>query len=251
MEEPLWTSYFAWLHDPARDQRFAVDARYPAFEAAYRAHMSKIIYLRGGDRYLAKNNYLLQLLAYLLARFPEARVVVPVRAPLGHIASLMRQQARFTAAADEDPRTAAYMRHSRHFEFGRDRRPLHLGEAAETAEIIAAWRAGDEIAGWARYWAAIHRHLLAEVTRENAAGGRILLVDYDALCAAPEAGLTRIFRHCGLPVTADEIADLAADLAVGDYYAQPFDGAAAATIADQTAAVHGRLTDLAAAQARA
>ena len=247
MEEPLWTSYFAWLHDPARDQRFAVDARYPAFEAAYRAHMSKIIHLRGGDRYLAKNNYLLARLAYLLARFPDARVVVPVRAPVDHIASLMRQQARFIEAAAADPRTAAYMRHSRHFEFGRDRRPLHMGEAAETAEIISAWRAGEEVAGWARYWAVVHRHLLAEVTRENAAAGRILLVDYDALCAAPEAGLTRIFAHCDLPATGEQIAELAADLAAGDYYAQNFDAQASAIIADQTAALHRSLTDLAAA----
>ena len=174
-------------------------------------------------------------------------MVVPVRAPVDHIASLMRQQARFIEAAAADPRTAAYMRHSRHFEFGRDRRPLHMGEAAETAEIISAWRAGEEVAGWARYWAAVHRHLLAGVTRENAAAGRILLVDYDALCAAPEAGLTRIFAHCDLPATGEQIAELAADLAAGDYYAQNFDAQASAIIADQTAALHRSLTDLAAA----
>ena len=85
------------------------------------------------------------------------------------------------------------------------------------------------------------------MTRENAAAGRILLVNYDALCAAPEAGLMRIFAHCDLPATGEQIAELAADLAAGDYYAQNFDAQASAIIADQTAALHRSLTDLAAA----
>ena len=76
------------------------------------------------------------------------------------------------------------------------------------------------------------------MTRENAAAGRILLVDYDELCAAPEAGLTRIFAHCDLPATGEQIAELAADLAAGDNYAQTFDAQALAMIADQTATLH-------------
>ena len=109
MEEPLWTSYFAWLHDPARSALPSTRAirllRRPIAPICPRSSICAVATVT------SKNNYLLARLP-ILARFPDARVVVPVRAPVIHIA-FMRQQARFIEAAAADPRTAAYMRHSR------------------------------------------------------------------------------------------------------------------------------------------
>src|SRR5256885_9037200 len=46
----------------------------------------------------------------------------------------------------------SWMRRSGHFEFGRDRRPMNLGDGERVRAIQRAWAAGEEVRGWACYW---------------------------------------------------------------------------------------------------
>ena len=50
-------------------------------EAFYRDHIRKLLWLRGGRRYLSKGNYNTTRIAYLARLFPDARFIVPVRDP--------------------------------------------------------------------------------------------------------------------------------------------------------------------------
>ena len=125
---------------------------HPEFEAFYRDHIRKLMLVRGGERYLSKGNYNVTRLEYLLKLFPDARFVIPVREPVWHIASLMKQHALFCKGETRHPAALRHMRQVGHFEFGLDRRPINAGDADAVARTVAAWERGDEVEGWARYW---------------------------------------------------------------------------------------------------
>src|SRR5262249_51215890 len=79
------------------------------------------------------------------------------------------------------------MRRSGHFEFGLDRRPMHLGDGERVRRIGSAWAAGDEGRGLALYWGMVYGYLAGLL----AAGGRgreaARVVGLATLRAAPAA----------------------------------------------------------------
>ena len=107
IEEMIWMAFFEGLHDPSRSSVLDETTANPAFAAFYREHVRKLLWLRAGRRYVSKGNYNLTRLAYLQQLFPDARFVVPVREPLWHVASLMKQHALFCAAEERHPGGAA------------------------------------------------------------------------------------------------------------------------------------------------
>ncbi len=82
LDEVFWMHFHPGRHDPGVDQRLEPDHERSAFTAFYRAHISKLLYARGAERYLCKGNYNLFRLPLLLRMFPDARLVVPIRSPL-------------------------------------------------------------------------------------------------------------------------------------------------------------------------
>src|SRR5918996_1406141 len=96
-EEVIWMAFFPELHDPSQSEVLSGATSRPEFEAFYRDHLRKLVRVRSGRRYLSKGNYNVTRLEYLLKLFPEARFVIPVREPVWHIASLMKQHALFCA----------------------------------------------------------------------------------------------------------------------------------------------------------
>jgi hypothetical protein len=222
MEEILWMAFFPDAHDPARDNRIESRDLSPAFAAFYRDHIRKLLWLREGSRYLSKGNYNLARLGGLLALFPDARFVVPVRDPVTHIASLMRQHELFAAAEARYPAALRYMQRVGHFEFGLDRRPLNLGDNGATTEIQRLWRDGRDIEGWSRYWASVHDFVADLSDNDPVLREAMLVVRFEDLCADPVAMLERIFAHVRLDASAPLMATLAARIRAPSYYALPF-----------------------------
>ena len=106
---------------------------------------------------MSKGNYNVARIEYLAKLFPDARFVVPVREPVAHVASLVRQHQLFNGYAQDDPRIGIYLSAAGHFEFGPQRRPICLTpEAAEGASGV--WDEGDA-AGYARQWAEVYGHV--------------------------------------------------------------------------------------------
>jgi len=138
LEEMLWMAFFPRCHDPSVANVLGAQESHPAFESFYRLHIRKLLLAEGATRYTAKANYHIARLPYLARLFPDARFVIPVRAPATHIASLMRQHQLFSQGQRKHPRALAYMRRSGHFEFGLDRRPIHLGDGERVRRIREA-----------------------------------------------------------------------------------------------------------------
>lgn len=200
-EEILWMAFFPELHDPRASAVLEAGTDNPAFEAFYRAHIRKLMLVRGGRRYLSKGNYNITRLEYLLELFADARFVIPVREPVWHIASLMKQHALFCKGLQRNPRALAHLQRVGHYEFGLDRRPINTVGAGAVQEIIDLWAQGAEVEGWARYWDHIHAYLADALERNPRLREAALIVRYEDLCRAPREAVHRLFEHCRLPLS--------------------------------------------------
>jgi hypothetical protein len=191
-------SFFPHLHDPERGALLDEDVDNPAFERFYEQHIKKLLLARGGQRYLSKGNYNVTRLGYLKKIFPDARFVICVRHPIDHVASSLKQHRLFSAALNGHARARAHLERVGHFEFGPLRRPIHTGDPAALSQVLAAWQAGDEVAGWARYWALIYDFLRRELARTDHYQKRALVVRYEDLCTNGGQALASVLSHCDL-----------------------------------------------------
>jgi hypothetical protein len=239
-EEPLWMAFFPELHDAAQSAVLDAGEHHPLFERFYRDHIRKLLAVRGRRRYVAKGNYNVTRIGYLAKLFPDARFVIPVRDPVWHIASLMKQQRLFLDGQHSNPAARRHLRRVGHFEFGEDRRPIHIGNDETTAEIAELWQEGEEVRGWARYWAQLHHYIADLMERERALRPAIRIVRYEDLCASPYATLREVLGHCALPAHETFLADAASRLHQPTYYKPRFSAADLAIIAEETAEAAGR-----------
>jgi hypothetical protein len=208
-EEPIWQAFFPRLHDPARCHVLGADAANPEFEEFFAAHLRKILWLRGGRRYVSKGNYNLARIEYLARLFPDARFVVPVRAPLAHVRSLVEQHALFRGYAQHDARVPKYLAAAGHYEFGPQRQPLNF-DARRIGEIEAGWRE-SEARGYARQWAQAYAHV-ERLRGKPALAERILVVRFETLCARPASTVRELLDFCGLTDASGRVAAAAASV---------------------------------------
>jgi hypothetical protein len=195
-DEGFWMHFFARRHDPKHDQRLDAPHAHPRFDAFYRAQIRKVLAVRDRPRYLCKGNYNLARLPYLHALFPDARFIVPIRAPEAHVASLCSQHRRFRELAERARGVASYLARSGHFEFGPQRRAECVGDVAEGARIEAAFAMGDDIEGYARQWAMSYGALHEALERAPGLAEATLLVRHEDLCISPEVTLRELAQHC-------------------------------------------------------
>jgi hypothetical protein len=241
MEELLWMAFFPDLHDPARSNILDARIRRPEFETFFADHIRKLVLARGATRYVSKNNYNVSRLGYLARMFPDARFLLPVRAPVAHVASLMKQQRLFCRIQRRSEAARRQLRLRGHYEFGLDRRPINPGDPGAIAGIEDCWRRGEEARGWARYWAVLYRHVTDRLDADAELAARCLLVRYEDLCERSVATMTAVCGHIG--VAAAHAQRLSEGLRQPDYYAPQFTDAEHAAIAEETAAVAQRLDD--------
>ena len=239
MEEPLWMAYFQDAHNPARSQVLSAEEHNAAFDNFYRDHLRKLMLIRGGHRYVSKGNYNVTRLGYLRRLFPDLRVVVPVRHPLHHIASLMKQHRLFVEGETRYPRALSHMRRVGHFEFGLDRRPINAGNTEVIAQIQQLWDAGEEVRGWARYWSHIYGWLLDALERDTSLREAALLVRFEDLCDEPHGSLTALLDHTQLDN--EGLADaFAPTIHAPTYYRPNFTDAELDALYEETQAVAQR-----------
>ena len=234
-EETLWMAFFADRHDSSASAVLDRATANPAFERFYRDHVRKLLAVRGGRRYVAKGNYNITRLGYLAKLFPDARFVIPVRDPVWHVASLMKQHRLFLDGQRDNPKAVRHLRRVGHFEFGQDRRPIHAGDDAAVAQIEQLWRAGDEVRGWARYWSYLHRYIADLLDHDATLRPAVQVVRYEDLCAAPRAVMAGLLDHCGLVASPGFLATAAGRFHAPTYYRPRFSADELAIIADETA----------------
>ena len=240
LEEMLWMAFFPKCHDPNVDNRLDGLARHPEFETFYRNHLRKLLLAEQATRYAAKANYHVARLPYLLRLFPDAKFVIPVRSPVGHISSLVRQHNWFSHGHRRSLKALAYMQRSGHFEFGLDRRPINLGDGNRVRDIQDAWSRGQEIRGWSLYWDLVYRALADLLDSNQAVRKASIVVRFEDLCERPAEELIRILKHCELTDTNTILEKFVPRIHRPDYYKNPFAAEELESIESQTAATARR-----------
>ena len=218
LEEMVWRPFFPRCHDPSVSAVIPSDARDPVFEAFYKSHLRKVVAAEQATRYVAKANYHVARLAYLVRVIPDARFIIPIRDPETHVVSLMRQHVNFRAGQRRHRRALEYMRRSGHFEFGLDRRPIHLGDAEMVYRTQAAWRAGDEALGAALCWAVVYGYLARLLADDPLVRAASLVVRFESMCRAPAQTLHEIAEHCQLSAMGAVIERYATEIRAPSYY---------------------------------
>lgn len=224
-EEVLWMTFFTHLHDPARSAVLGAGTSNAEFEAFYRDHIRKLLAVRGARRYVSKGNYNITRLEYLLELFPDARFVIPVRDPVWHIASLMKQHALFCEQTRASPRALEHLRRIGHYEFGLDRRPINAGDDACIREILAHFQEGRELQAWAQYWNHIYGYAMRLLESNARVREATLVVHFEDLCADPRNVLRGLLDHCRLDSSNDFVELAAARIHFPSYYTPPFTAA--------------------------
>lgn len=195
-------------------------ARVP--DVFYQDHIRKLLRVRGATRYVCKNNYNITRMEHLLRLFPDARFIIPVREPVAHVESLMRQHARFCEAGARDPRVVRHMDYVGHREFGLGRRAIDVGDTARLVEINTAWEKGEEVRGWALYWNMVYHYIAGRLEQNPALKAQTLIVHYEALCQQPHETLRAIAAHIG--VAENAFSNWEKKLHMPDYYQTALNG---------------------------
>ncbi|MEM7122996.1 MAG: sulfotransferase [Pseudomonadota bacterium] len=175
-EEIIWQAFWRHHYQADRIEPWSDADRQPVFEAFLQDYMRKIIAAGGrpASRYLSKNNANIARLDLLSTLFPDGTIIVPVRHPWSQAASLLRQHRHFCRIHHDDPFARRYMNWLGHFEFGTGLRPIGFLTWQNEPHITP-----DQPAFWLSCWAACYEAVLA------AAPERLVLVNYDGLCASP------------------------------------------------------------------
>ncbi len=242
LEEILWMRFFQGRHQTDQSQVLDAQTSNVEFEEFYRDHIKKILMIRGAQRYLAKGNYNLTRLAYLTKLFPDAQIVVPIRSPEAHIASLQKQHRLYCEEERANPKIRRHMRRVGHYEFGLDRRPLNIGDVDRARMVGRLWHEGKDIEGLAHHWASLYGFLKHQLDSNEKLRQQVKIVRYEDLCSSPNETLEAILEHVDLEVPKDTMDQLASRLSAPTYYAPEFsdeDRAAIERITSEVSAKFG------------
>ncbi len=131
------------------------------------------------------------------------------------------------------------MRHVGHFEFGLDRRAIEAGDPAVVTSIHDLWDRGEEVRGWARYWAHLYGWMADRLAEDFALREATITVRFEDLCAKPATAIGSVLSHVALPD--QELCQAAADrVHAPDYYRPTFTPDEDAAIVEETSEVAER-----------
>jgi len=232
MEEILWMTFFPNVHNPANSNILDQSTNNLKFESFYHNHIRKLLLLRNGNRYLAKGNYNITRLEYILKLFPDARFVIPVRQPVNHIASLIKQHVLFCEGIKESPQALKHLQRIGHFEFGSDMRPINIGD--KTKEIMTLWENKQDVQAWSSYWSQLHGYLADRLEANPNLRKASMVVRFEDFCESPEVTIKALMDHCCLGEGQEVVREFAEKIKLPSYYKPDFSEEEINTIKQET-----------------
>ena len=190
-EEVIWKMYWPQKYHRGIDLWRAEEDRLPDAERFLRRHIDKVLRARrsqgrsDAQRYCSKNNANIGRIAFLRAAFPEGKIIIVVRQPSSHAASLLRQHKNFLRQHDQEAFVQRYMRDIGHFEFGRLHKPLLFpGFAPDMYDPMS-----EDY--WLNYWLNAFEHVLQHKNE-------CVLVLQDDLRAKPQETMQSVCGDVGI-----------------------------------------------------
>lgn len=218
-EEVLWRYFFPKLqYDKFQDIDFFENKEFADY---YKQHIKKHLLIKNKSRYIAKANYNISRIKPILKIFPDAKFIIPIRHPVNHIASLMKQHEIYLNAAKNNSQIDRQLAASGHFEFGNLRKIVQIGKIQYAQNVKHLWQSKDEIKGWATYWLGLYNAVLE---LQKHLPNSIKFVKYEDLCNNSDAKIVEIFNFCQLQSNnVERIKEtFSAKLSLPKYYKIPF-----------------------------
>ncbi len=136
---------------------------------------------------------------YLLKIFPNSKFLLIIRNPIDHIASFIKQNKLFEKMGVKDPRLEHFTRLNSHYEFGRKRKCINVGNFEMVQKLSKIWlkNSSDEKA-WAMYWASIYSYVSDILNKNKKLADATLIVRYDDLVNNPSETIDKILEHTQL-----------------------------------------------------
>ena len=190
-DEIFWRLYWPEKYSDRQIDLWQAADHKPGAQAFFLRHFRKIAHLRrpedtrSGIRYLSKNNANIARLDLLPGLFPGCAVIIALREPAAHAASLHRQHLNFSNLHAEDNFVRRYMHDIGHLEFGALHRPI-----AFDPEGLAAYEP-DNHDYWLAYWIAAFEYIGRHAEHS-------LLVTQTDLRASPTATMHALIDRLGL-----------------------------------------------------
>jgi len=201
-EEVLWQKFYVDKYKANRIDLWResdIDARFTKY---MRDHMKKIVALRQpqhplNGRYISKNNANVARIELLRIMMPDAFIIVPLRHPVEHAISMLRQHRNFLSQHTTDSFIRDYMADLGHFEFGALHKPIAVDGLTDLIGDLKT----DSIDYWLAYWVSVFEYL---ATQQG-----IHFVSYESLCESPNEGIAGLADHLEIQADADAIAGAA------------------------------------------
>jgi hypothetical protein len=185
-EEILWRTFWPRMYGRDGIALWTADDYNRDARGFFVDHMRKIVALRrpgrpDTGRYLSKNNANIARLDLIVRMFPDAKILLPVRQPVEHARSLLRQHRNFLQMHRRSPFVRRYMADLGHYEFGDVHRPIRF----EGVNELVAPRDPLTTDYWLAYWICAFEHVLLHLNN-------VIVVSYEGSCADPERAVEAI-----------------------------------------------------------
>ena len=131
---------------------------------------------RKKNQYLAKNNYIIFRIKYLLKFIPSAKFIVCVRNPNDTCYSLEKIHRRFIEI-NKIKEYKNFEKNFLHYEFGNSRRNPEISD--ESQKVNSLWKMNKEFEGYMLQWISIYEFIIKNY--QDLFGKKILIFDYDRL----------------------------------------------------------------------
>ena len=200
VEEIFWRKYFKHSHNEKYSHIINENTQNPKFEKFYSNHIRKLLIAQERPQYLAKNNYNITRMEYLLKIFPSAKFLLIVRNPVDQIASLIKQTKLFMNIERDIPFFHDWLNILGHQEFGYQRICINVNDPDGIYKIRKLWsKQKSYVKGWAFYWASIYDFIINQLEENDKLRKATLIVKYDELCETPAKVINLILNHTELP----------------------------------------------------
>ena len=192
-EEILWRTFWPEKYNETSIAIWGTDDYKDEASIFFIEHIKKVISLRRPDRshngrYISKNNCNIARLDLICQMFPDAKIIVPVRNPIEHATSLLRQHCNFIEMHKKEPFVRRYMDDIGHYEFGDLHRPITFSENNN----LLSGRDPLKIDYWIAYWIAAFEHVFAR-------RDKVILISYEAICSDARRVLADICTQVEIP----------------------------------------------------
>ncbi len=199
IEEAFWQQFFDNLHNENTSNIINGSVSNPKFEKFYRNHIRKLMINQNCSRYLAKNNYNITRSEYLLRLFPSSKILLIIRNPVNHIASLIKQTKLYIKMEQKNPILSDWLRIIGHHEFGHRQVCINVGNSGLIRKIRKLWRNKKTyVKGWAYYWSSIYDFFADHLDKNKKLKKATLIVRYNDLCDKPAIIIDKILEHTEL-----------------------------------------------------